>query len=117
MDDSLAQMHVGRQHGHILCNHYVLSGGQQTLTQLSTRMELCKVLWTEMTLLHQCDGQCVAHGQRGCRTAGRCQIQRTGFLLYADIQVIGRIFRQERLWVATHANDGYLHVEHHRDKA
>ena len=109
-------MHLWRQYGQVVLEHHVLCGRQQSFADFTAWVELCKVSGLEASLLHQCDSQCVAHCQLGHRRTRRREVHRTGFLLYAHVQVAGRVFGQQRLGIATHADDRYLHVEHHRDK-
>ena len=109
-------MHLWWQYGQVVLEHHVLCGRQQSFAELTTRVELCKVSGLEVPLLHQGDSQSVAHCQLRHSRARRCEIHRAGFFLYTHVQVAGGVFCQQRLGVAAHADDRYLHVEHHRDK-
>ena len=69
VDDSLAEVHFLRDDRQVVAPHHVLRGGEESLTQFTTRMELCKVLGLEVADLHQCDGKRVAHDEGSGRGA------------------------------------------------
>ena len=93
--DSFAQMHLGGKYRQIVAAHHVVSRRQQSLAQLSARVQVCEVLRTELSFLHQGDGQRVAHHQSGCSRTGGSQVQRAGLFLNPYIQVAVAVFGQQ----------------------
>ena len=107
-------MHLGSDHRHFLRAHHVARGGQQSLAEFASGVELCEVLGPEVALLHQCHCHGVAHGECCRRTARGGEVKRTCLLAHAHVDMIRAVFCQQRRRVAAHADDGYLHVQHHR---
>src|SRR5574344_639645 len=115
--DGFAQVHLGSDHRHFLRAHHVARGGQQSLAEFASGVELREVLGPEVALLHQCHCHGVAHGKCCSRTARGGEVKRTCLLAHAHVDMIRAVFCQQRRRVAAHADDGYLHVQHHRNES
>ena len=80
-------------------------------------MELCKVLWFEITFLDKRYGQSIAHHHLCCGAAGGSKVQGVCLMADADVQMAVGILGEQRILIAAHGDDGYLHLQHHRNEA
>lgn len=80
-------------------------------------MKLSKVARLKVADLHQSHRQGIPHGESRRGGARRGEVQRASLMLDKDLHVDGRVFSQERLGIAAHAYDGYVHVEQNWDEA
>ena len=81
------QRHIRTNKRQVLCEHYLFYFRQQLPSQVSARMQLCKVRRLEMFRFHECTRECVAKRQGSCRARCRDEIQRIGLARYRDIQM------------------------------
>ena len=90
--------------------HDVLDAQQQSPPQTATGMRECELLGGEAAGFQQCHGQRIPHHQCSGRGGRRCQVQRTGLLGDAGVQVCVCITRERRAGLAGHRDQRRPHA-------